>query len=63
MKILYSYCDPEAIQALNWSVIILSPTLKKLMGHIAFGLSVRPSFHVSRFFMPPVTFELCMLGS
>ena len=31
------------------------------MGHIAFGLSVQCS--VAYFFMPPVTFEPCMLGS
>ena len=51
---LYPYCTGAGLMTLPLIVIFMPPTLKKLEGHIAFGLSVCLSVCVC---VRPLTFE------
>ena len=46
----------------NAILIFMPPTSKKLEGHIASGMFVRPSVRPLHFLMHSITSEPCMLG-
>ena len=45
------------VNVLKFQTLFMPPTSKKLEGHIASGLFVRPSVHPSRFLMHSITLE------